>query len=79
MNIEKIKHAIIELEELVDKSEELHAITSIQYDSFVEGGSMAETSQVYKTVTSIIENLALELYEDAKRKYDNLCSLMKEE
>jgi hypothetical protein len=79
MNKEKIKHAIIELEEIVVNAEELHEITSIQYDSFVEGGSMAETSRVYKTTTSIIEHLALKLYVDINEKYKELYSLIKEE
>ena len=43
----------------MNKAEELHAITLLQYDSFVEGTCFASNSQVYKTTTNIIEREAL--------------------
>lgn len=36
MDEKKIIAAILDLEEVVNKAEELHAITLLQYDSFVE-------------------------------------------
>ena len=48
MDEKKIIAAILDLEEVVNKAEELHAITLLQYDSFVEGSCFASNSHVYK-------------------------------
>lgn len=79
MDEKKIIAAILDLEEVVNKAEELHAITLLQYDSFVEGSCFAEDSSVYKTTTSIIEREAREVYEMLQEKFNQLYSLIKVE
>lgn len=75
----KIIAAILDLEEVVDKANELQAITALQYDSFVEGRCFSEDSGVYKTTTSIIEREAREVYEMLQEKFNQLYGLVKEE
>lgn len=79
MNKEKIKSAIIDLEDVVTKAEELHAITMLQYDSFVEGNNIGANSAVYKTIVSIIEDRARDLQQTADEHFNLLYKLMKEE
>lgn len=74
----KICSAIIGLEDLVDEAKELHAITLIQYDSFIESDAFSSNSEVYKTVTSIIEKKADDLYKNLQEKFNSLYALMKE-
>lgn len=73
----KICSAIIGLEDLVDEAKELHAITLIQYDSFIESDAFSNNSEVYKTVTSIIEKKADDLYKNLQEKFNSLYALMK--
>ena len=47
MDAKKIIAAILDLEEVVNKAEELQAIAALQYDSFVEGRCLSEDSSVY--------------------------------
>lgn len=75
----KIIAAILDLEEVVDKANELQAITLLQYDSFVEGRCFSEDSSVYKTTISIIEREAREVYEMLQEKFNQLYGLVKEE
>lgn len=63
----------------MNKAEELHAITLLQYDSFVEGSCFASNSQVYKTTTSIIEREAGEVHEMLQEKFNQLYGLVKAE
>lgn len=79
MDEKKIISAILDLEEVVDKANELQAITLLQYDSFVEGRCFSEDSSVYKTTTSIIEREAREVYEMLQEKFNQLYGLVKEE
>lgn len=55
MDTNKIASTILDLENVVSSAEELHAITLLQYDSFVEGKCFSNESEFYKTITSIIE------------------------
>lgn len=79
MDEKKIIAAILDLEEVVNKAEELHAITLLQYDSFVEGSRFASNSQVYKTTTNIIEREAGEVHEMLQEKFNQLYGLVKAE
>ncbi len=79
MDAKKIAAAILDLENVVDRAEELHAITLVYYDSFVDGNSFSNESEVYKTMTSIIERNAGELYAALKDAFDELCTLTHEE
>lgn len=79
MDEKKIIAAILDLEEVVDKANELQAITLLQYDSFVEGRCFSEDSSVYKTTTSIIEREAREVYEMLQEKFNQLYGLIKVE
>lgn len=79
MDEKKIIAAILDLEEVVDKAEELHAITLLQYDSFVEGSCFDSNSQVYKTTTNIIEREAGEVHEMLQEKFNQLYGLVKAE
>lgn len=79
MDEKKIIATILALEEVVNKAEELHAITLLQYDSFVEGSCFASNSQVYKTTTNIIEREAGEVHEMLQEKFNQLYGLVKEE
>lgn len=79
MDEKKIIDAILDLEEVVDKAEELQAIALLQYDSFVEGRCFAEDSSVYKTTTCIIEREAREVYEMLQEKFNQLYDLIKVE
>lgn len=79
MDEKKIIAAILALEEVVNKAEELHAITLLQYDSFVEGTYFASNSQVYKTTTNIIEREAGEVHEMLQEKFNQLYDLIKVE
>lgn len=75
---ERICSAIIKLEYLVEEAKELHAITLIQYDSFVVSGAMSNDSEVYKTMTSIIERKACNLHEQLLERFNSLYALMEE-
>ena len=70
--------AILGLEEVVQKADELHAITLIYYESFVEGVLFANTSEVYKTLTSTIERMARETCEALENSFKELYALMRE-
>lgn len=74
----EIRSAIIALEDLVEEAKELHAITLIQYDSFVESGAMSNNSEVYKTIVSIIERKANNLHEQLLERFNSLYDLMRE-
>ena len=74
----EICNAIIDLEDLVEEAKELHAITLIHYDSFIESDAFSNDSEVYKTITSIIEKKANELHEELQESFNNLYSLMRE-
>ncbi len=74
----KILHEIFALEEIIGSAEELHAITFLYYDSFVEGSTFAKTSQCYKTAISIIEDRARELHETLGAAFDKLLALARE-
>lgn len=63
----------------MNKAKELHAITLLQYDSFVEGSCFASNSQVYKTTTNIIEREAGEVHEMLQEKFNQLYGLVKAE
>ena len=78
MNLEKLNSAILGLEDLTEKAEELHAIVTIHWDSFVESDAMSNESEVYKTMASVIERLARELSEELLNKFKELHSLSKE-
>ena len=75
MNEKKVKAAILGLENVVEKAKELHAITLIQYDSFTESDAFPNNSEVYKTITSIIERNAMDMYEGLKASFDELYAL----
>jgi hypothetical protein len=77
MNTE-ICNAIISLEDLVEEAKELHAITLIQYDSYIESAAFSNDSEVYKTITSIIERKADKLHVELQEKFNSLYALMKE-
>lgn len=79
MDEKKIIDAILDLEEVVNKAEELQAIALLQYDSFVEGRCFAEDSSVYKTTTCIIEREAGEVHEMLQEKFNQLYGLVKAE
>ena len=74
----EILNAIISLEDLVEEAKELHAITLIQYDSFIESDAFSNNSEVYKTITSIIEKKANNLCDELQEKFDSLHALMRE-
>lgn len=74
----EIRSAIIDLEDLVEEAKELHAITLIQYDSFVESDAMSNNSVVYKTIVSIIERKANNLHEQLLERFNSLYDLMGE-
>lgn len=74
----EIRSAIIALEDLVEEAKELYAITSIQYDSFVESDAMSNNSEVYKTIVSIIERKANNLHEQLLERFNSLYDLMRE-
>ena len=74
----EICNAIISLEDLVEEAKELHAITLIQYDSFIESDTFSNNSEVYKTITSIIEKKANNLCDELQEKFDSLYALMRE-
>lgn len=74
----EIRSAIIALEDLVEEAKELHAITSIQYDSFVESDAMSNNSEVYKTIVSIIERKANNLHEQLLERFNSMYDLMRE-
>ncbi len=88
MDAKKIIAAILDLEEVVNKAEELQAIAALQYDSFVEGRCLSEDSSVYKTTTWIIEREAREwiiereareVREMLQEKFNQLYGLVKAE
>lgn len=79
MDEKKIIAAILALEEVVNKAEELQAIAALQYDSFVEGRCLSEDSSVYKTTTWIIEREAREVHEMLQEKFNQLYGLVKAE
>ena len=74
----EICDAIISLEDLVEEAKELHAITLIQYDSFIESDTFSNNSEVYKIITSIIEKKANNLCDELQEKFDSLYALMRE-
>lgn len=78
MSLEKLSSAILKLEDIAEKAEELHAIVTIQWDSFVESDVMSNESEVYKTMASVIERLARELSEELEESFKNLHTLVKE-
>lgn len=78
MNQKKILHEIFALEEVVRSAEELHTLTFLYYDSFVESSTFAKTSQCYKTAISIIEDRARELHETLETALDKLLALARE-
>lgn len=78
MSLEKLSSAILKLEDIAEKAEELHAIVTIQWDSFVESDAMSNESEVYKTMASVIERLARELSEELEESFKNLHTLVKE-
>ena len=79
MDAKKIIAAILDLEEVVNKAEELQAIAALQYDSLVEGRCLSEDSSVYKTTTWIIEREAREVREMLQEKFNQLYGLVKAE
>ena len=79
MDAKKIIAAILDLEEVVNKAEELQAIAALQYDSFVVGRCLSEDSSVYKTTTWIIEREAREVREMLQEKFNQLYGLVKAE
>ena len=74
----EICDAIISLEDLVEEAKELHAITLIQYDSFIESDAFSNDSEVYKTMTSIIEKKANNLCDEMQERFNSLYALMRE-
>ena len=75
----KVRSAVLDLEDILRKAEELHAITLLYYDSFVESGAFANTSEFYKTVVSIIESNADELQQALGEAFKELPALVREE
>lgn len=79
MDTNKIASTILDLENVVSSAEELHAITLLQYDSFVEGKCFSNESEFYKTITSIIEREAGEVYGQLQEIFNELYALTHEE
>lgn len=79
MDEKKVRSAVLDLEDILRKAEELHAITLLYYDSFVESEAFANTSEFYKTVVSIIESNADELQQALGEAFKELLTLVREE
>lgn len=79
MDEKKVRSAVLDLEDILRKAEELHAITLLYYDSFVESEAFANTSEFYKTVVSIIESNADELQQALGEAFKELPALVREE
>lgn len=78
MDTKKIASAVLGLEDVVDAARDLHAIALVHYDSFVEGRAFSGESQVYKTMTSIIEREAGQVYGQLLERFNELYALVRE-
>lgn len=79
MDEKKVRSAVLDLEDILRKAEELHAITLVHYDSFVESEAFANTSEFYKTMVSIIESNAGEVHQALEEAFKELLTLVREE
>lgn len=79
MDEKKVRLAVLDLEDILRKAEELHAITLVYYDSFVESEVFAKTSEFYKTLVSIIESNAEEVQQALGEAFKELLTLVREE
>nr|DAO97515.1 MAG TPA: hypothetical protein [Caudoviricetes sp.] len=77
--MKKVRSAVLDLEDILRKAEELHAITLLYYDSFVESEAFANTSEFYKTAVSIIESNVEEVQRALGEAFKELLTLVREE